>query len=164
MLSCRYSIDLLTIFFFVSPLYTEPHEHFNSYATGQLFGINWSLFLHKKFFKLGPFWNTTFHPNFCISFLIFGPIFGIQGKVIVCFLSVLLLLLLLLTLHVFFFQSCYLSFVMFFDQAQYISWIFYFRSQIFFRTNFGSSCKKCFEYVGNCVKEYTKMWLNLYIR
>ena len=28
------SIDLLMIFFFVSPLYTDPHEHFNSYTPG----------------------------------------------------------------------------------------------------------------------------------
>ena len=28
------SIDLLMIFFFVSPLYTDPHEHFNSYTLG----------------------------------------------------------------------------------------------------------------------------------
>ena len=54
MFFCWWSIDLLMIFFFVSPLYTDPHEHFNSYTPGKLFGINLSLFLHKIFFKLGP--------------------------------------------------------------------------------------------------------------
>ena len=34
MLSSRCSIDLLMIFFFVSPLYTDPHEHFNWYQQG----------------------------------------------------------------------------------------------------------------------------------
>ena len=73
------------IFFIVSQLYTDLHEHFNSYILGELFGINLSLFLHKILFKLGPVWYATLNPNFCISFLIFGPIFGIQAKVIVCF-------------------------------------------------------------------------------
>ena len=54
MVSCCFSIDLLVILFFVSPLYTDPHEHFNSYTPGQLFGINLPLFLHQIFFKLGP--------------------------------------------------------------------------------------------------------------
>ena len=54
MLSCWCLIDLLMIFFFVSPLYTDPHEHFNLYIPGWLFRINLSLFLHKIFFKLGP--------------------------------------------------------------------------------------------------------------
>ena len=90
-------------FLLFSQLHTDPHEHFNSYAPRWLFGIKLSLFLHKIFFKLGPAWNATLNPNFCISFLIFGPNFGTQGKVIVCFLLVLLLLLLLLlVLHVFF--------------------------------------------------------------
>ena len=53
------------------------------------------MFLHKIFFKLGPVWNATLNPNFSVSFFIFGPIFGIQGKVIVYFLLMLLLLLLL---------------------------------------------------------------------
>ena len=112
---CLCSIDL-PIFFYVSPSYTDLHEHFNLYTPGWLFGINLSLFLHKIFYQLGPVWNTTLNPNFCISF-IFGPIFGIQGKVIVCLLSVLLLLLLLM-LRVFFsrllirfyiFRSCRFS-------------------------------------------------------
>ena len=51
--------------------------------------------LQKIFFKLGPVWNATLNPKFCISFLISGPIFGIQEEVIVWFLSVLLLLSLL---------------------------------------------------------------------
>ena len=34
MLSCWCSIDVLMIFSVVSPLYTEPHEHFNSYTPG----------------------------------------------------------------------------------------------------------------------------------
>ena len=34
MLSCWCSIDLLIIFFFVLPLYTDPHEHFNSCTPG----------------------------------------------------------------------------------------------------------------------------------
>ena len=34
MLSCWCSIDLLMIFFFVSPLYTDLHKHFNSYTPG----------------------------------------------------------------------------------------------------------------------------------
>ena len=89
-LSCRCSIDLLMIFFFVSPLYTDPREHFNSYTPGYLFRINSTLFLHKIFDKLGPVWNAT------ITFFIFGEVFGIQGKVNVCFLLVLLLLLLVL--------------------------------------------------------------------
>ena len=54
MLSCWCSIDLLMIFFFVSPLYTDPDEYFNLYTPRQLFGINLPLFLHKIFFKLGP--------------------------------------------------------------------------------------------------------------
>ena len=58
-----------------------------------LFGINLSSFLYKIFFKLGPVWNASLNPNFCISFLIFGTI--------VCFLLVLLLLL-LLVLQIFF--------------------------------------------------------------
>ena len=59
-LSCWCSIDdLLMIFFFVSPLYTDPHEHFNTYTPGQLFGINLSLFSHKIVFKLGSVWNAT---------------------------------------------------------------------------------------------------------
>ena len=33
-LSCWCSIDLVITFFFVSPLYTDPHEHFNSYTLG----------------------------------------------------------------------------------------------------------------------------------
>ena len=92
-LSCWCSIDLVITFFFVSPLYTDPHEHFNSYTPGKLFGIN--LFLHKILFRLEAVLNATLNPNFCISFLIFGPIFGIQGTVIVCFLLVLLLLVVL---------------------------------------------------------------------
>ena len=116
MLSCWCSIDLLMIFFFVSPLYTDPHEHFNSYTPGELFGINLSLFLHKIFFKLGPVWNATLNPNFCISFLIFGPIFGTQGMVTVCFLLVLLLLLFLVP-RVFF--SRLLSFVKFFYHVHF---------------------------------------------
>ena len=44
------------------------------------------------FFFVSPLY-TTLNPNFCISFLIFGPIFGIQGKVIVYILLMLLLLL-----------------------------------------------------------------------
>ena len=59
------------------------------------------LCLRKKiFFKLGPVWNATLNPNYCISFLIFSLVFGIQGKVIVCFLSEFLLSLLIL--HPFF--------------------------------------------------------------
>ena len=42
--------------------------------------------------------------------------------------------------------------------------IFYFHPQIFFRTDFGSSRKKSFEYAGNCVWGYTRMWLNMYVR
>ena len=37
--------------------------------------MNLSLFWHKI---LGPAWNATQNPNFCISFLIFGPIFSAQ--------------------------------------------------------------------------------------
>ena len=37
------------------------------------------MFLHKIFIKLGPVWNATLNPNFCISFLIFGPVLGTQG-------------------------------------------------------------------------------------
>ena len=61
--------------------------------------------MHEIFFKLGPVWNATLNPNFCISFLIFGSIFGTEGEIIVCFLLVLLLLLLLLVLRVFFSNS-----------------------------------------------------------
>ena len=53
------------------------------------------MFLDKILFKLGPVWNATLNPNFSVSFFIFGPIFGIQGKVIVYILLMLLLLLLL---------------------------------------------------------------------
>ena len=77
------SIDLVITFFFLSPLHTDPHEDFNFYTPGQLFGINLSLILHKIFFKLEPVLNDTLNPNFCISFLILGPIFGIQRMVIV---------------------------------------------------------------------------------
>ena len=35
-LSCWCSIDLVINFFLVSPLYADPHEHFNSYAPGYL--------------------------------------------------------------------------------------------------------------------------------
>ena len=73
---------LIYCFFFVSPLYTDPHENFNSYTPGSLLSINLSLFLHKVFFTLGPVWNATLNADYCISFLIFGPNFGIQGKVI----------------------------------------------------------------------------------
>ena len=45
--------------------------------------------------------STVHNSHSCISFLIFSPIFGTQGKVIVCFLLVLLLLL-WLVLRVFF--------------------------------------------------------------
>ena len=34
MLSCWCSVDLLIIFFFASPLYTDPHEYFNLYTPG----------------------------------------------------------------------------------------------------------------------------------
>ena len=34
MLSCWCCIDVLIIFFFVSPWYADPHEHFNSYNPG----------------------------------------------------------------------------------------------------------------------------------
>ena len=44
MLSCWCSFDLLMIFFFASPLYTDTHEHFDSYTPETLFGINLSLF------------------------------------------------------------------------------------------------------------------------
>ena len=97
------SIYLLMIFFFVSLLYTDPHDHFNFYIPGWLFGIDLSLFLHKIFFILESFWNPTLNLVFGISFLIFDPIFGIHRKVIVCFLFVLSLLL-LLQLRVFFFK------------------------------------------------------------
>ena len=96
MLSCWCSMDYLMNFFFVSPSYPDQHEHYHSYAPVWLFDINLSLFLHKTFFKLRPVWNTTLNPNFCISFLSFGPIFGIKGKINIWFLSVLLLLLLLI--------------------------------------------------------------------
>ena len=99
MLSCWWSIDLLIIFFFISWLYTDPHEHFNLYTPGELFGINLSLFSYKIFLKLGPVWNAILNPKFCISFLISDLIFGIQGKLFVCFL---LLLLSLLVPRVFF--------------------------------------------------------------
>ena len=88
MLSCCCLIDLLMIFFFVSLLYTDPLEHINLYTPGWVFCINLSLFLHKIFFKLWPTWNATLNPKVCISFLIFY-IFDIQGKVLVCILSVL---------------------------------------------------------------------------
>ena len=90
------------------------------------------------FFKLGPVWNATLNPNFCISVLIFRPIFGVQGKVTVCFLLMLLLLLLLLVTRVFFsklliifcnvFLSCPFS--------QNVSFRYSFRPQIFFGTDF----------------------------
>ena len=60
------------------------------------YSVSIILFLHKTFFKLGPVWNATLNLNFWISFLILGPTFGIQGKVIV-FLSLLLLLLLMIS-------------------------------------------------------------------
>ena len=130
--------------------------------------LNLSLFLHKIFFKLGPVRNSTLNPNFSISFFIFGLIFGIQGKVIVCFLLVLLLLLLLLRPRVFFsklliiFCNVFLSCP--FSQISQSGILFqYFNIEIYFRTDFGSSHKKFFEYASNCVRGYTIMWLNLYI-
>ena len=157
-LSCRCSIDLLMIFFFVSSLYTDPREHFNSYTPGYLFRINLTLFLHKIFVKLGSVWNAT------MTFFIFGAVFGIQGKVIVCFLLVLLLLL-VVVLGIFFSKLLVIFFNVFpsCPFSQNIS-VRYFHSQIFFRTDFGSSCKKSFECAGNCVSGYTRMWLNLCVR
>ena len=52
MLSCWFSVDLLMISLFVSPLCTDEHEYFNSCTPRQLFGINVSLFLHKILFAL----------------------------------------------------------------------------------------------------------------
>ena len=102
MLSCWCSIDLLMIFFFVSPFVLTRMNILIRTLQGSYLVLTY-LFLHKIFFKLRPVWNVTLNPNFRISFLIFGPIFGTQGKVTLCFLLVLLLLLsLLLVPHVFF--------------------------------------------------------------
>ena len=49
--------------------------------------------------------------------------------------------------------------------AKHISQIFYPPPpQIFLRTDFGSTCKKSFEYAGNCAGGYIRMWLNLHVR
>ena len=48
--------------------------------------------------------------------------------------------------------------------GKYLSQMFYFCPQIFFRTDFCSSRKKSFKYAGNCVRGYTRMWLNLHVR
>ena len=71
------------------------------------------MFLHKILFKLGPVLSATLNLNFRISFLIFGPFFGIQGTVIVCFLLVLLLLVVLIVVRVFFSKSLIIFFNVF---------------------------------------------------
>ena len=35
---------------------------------------------------------------------------------------------------------------------------------LFSITDFGSSHKKSFGYAGDCVRGYTRMWFNLYVR
>ena len=62
------------------PAWTHSHN------PRELFGINLSMFLHQIFFKVGSVWNVTLNRNCCISFLIFGPIFGTQELVTLCFL------------------------------------------------------------------------------
>ena len=94
MLSCWCSIDVLMIFFFVSSLYTDPHEHFNSNIPGQLFDINLSLFYIKYYLYVRTRLKRYFKFKFSISFLIFGPIFGTQGMITVCFMLAWKLLLL----------------------------------------------------------------------
>ena len=42
----------------------------NLYIHVWLIGINLFVFLHKIFFKLGPIWNATVNPNFCIDSLV----------------------------------------------------------------------------------------------
>ena len=79
--SCWCCIDLVMMFFFVSPWSSDPHENFNSYSLGWLFDYS-SLFLHNIFFKLGLIWSASVNWNLVISFFIFVPIFGIQGKVV----------------------------------------------------------------------------------
>ena len=90
------------------------------------------------FFKLGPVGNATQNPNFCISLLIFGPNFGIQEKVTVCFLLELLLLILFLVPRVFFsklliiFCNAFLScpFLQNISTRYFISTLKYFSEQI----------------------------------
>ena len=127
------------IFFFVSPLYTVPHEDFNLYTPGWLYGINLSLFLHKILFTLSSTRNVTLHLNFCDSFFIFGPIFGIQAKVIVFFFSVAIIIVVDTTCFLF-------KVIPKIDVKDHIHFCktyrsVYFRLQKFFTEDIGSSCK-----------------------
>ena len=157
MLSCWCSIDLLIILFFVLPLYTDLHEHFNSYTPGQLFGINLSLFL-KRYSK-SKLWYFFFE---------FQSVFWYSSKGnYLFFVSVVFIIIIVVRITCFLFKAInhllqYFSIM--FNFAKYISRIFYFRPQIFFRTDFGSSLKKSCEFASNSVRGYTKMWLNLYVQ
>ena len=95
-----------------------------------------------------------------------STIFGIQGKVnCLLFVSVVNVIIVVDTTCLLFKAINYIlecfSFMSIF--AKYISQIFYFRPQTFFRTDFGSSRKKSFEYAGNCIRGYTIMWLNQFV-
>ena len=86
MLSCWWSIDIFIIFLF---------HHYILTCMNILIRA-----LQRNYLILTyPVW--ILNPNFVVSFLNFCSIFGIQGKVFVCFLSLYLLSLLLILLAFF---------------------------------------------------------------
>ena len=106
-LSCWCYINQVIICFFTSPSCTDPHEHFSSQTQGQLFVIKSSLFFQELLFKPGSVRSTTLNRNFSISFWIFGLIVVSKVKYLFTvyqsgFYYLWLLLLLLLTLRIFF--------------------------------------------------------------
>ena len=126
---------------------------------GSYLVLTLSLFLHKIFFKLGLVWNATLNPNFCFCFFYFRSDFWYQRKDnCVLFVSVVIIIVVETTRFLFKvinYLLQYFSIMSIF--AKHISQIFYFRLQIFFRTEFGSSCNKSFEYAGNGASGYTRM-------
>ena len=84
------------------------------------------------FFKLGPVWNATLNPNFCISFLIFGPIFGYPRKGNCLFFLSVVVIIVGTTCFLFkFINYLLLCFPIMSIFAKYINQIFYFLHQIF---------------------------------
>ena len=99
MLCCWCPIDVLMVFFFVSHCILTRMNNLVHTFQGNCLVLTYLCFCIK--YSLVQIFFTL-SPNFCISFLIFGLIFGIQRRVIFCFLLVLLSLLLLLVPQVFF--------------------------------------------------------------
>ena len=107
-----------------------------------------SLLLHKIFFKLGLVWNATQNPNFV--FLLWFLVQFLVFKERQLFVSVVIIIIIVgimrfLSRVINYLLQCFSVMSIF---AKYVSQIFYFLPQIFFRTDFGSSCKKSFEYAG----------------